>query len=569
MKPWQLGNTSVRSATRLRDGLVVLSESGREGMLRGREGDEAWRAILGEAGVVTLGADESNSVGRKWRAAMGRLGFVYEDLGKIQSQVGPLDFITPNGHRLISAESAAAQQECHLRAISGMWLDVSTPRHKMGGSFSPLRHVLRVMKTVESLTQTSGISAVEFELFVQTTADDTEPAEIAQSILAYRSGRGHAVNKRGFDNAALHLVALEQGSVHESTYRDYMDMNLRYLKSTGLFRAYGRGIMFSDRKSVVIDGLMTSLEPPASLVAFWTQLTEGAILPTDNQAEAIAAFESVSVELSRRGIPEDRQVDQASVADLQVARFELEERLSLDDEEQFSLQQRLDWEEIARFMDLVPVRRSRTELEDEIRVPSGEAPAYFEWTIWRAFLAINSLKNKPNEARRFLVDQDMRPLGCAPGGGPDLIFEFDDFTLVVEVTLTTSVRQEAAEGVPVRQHVHQETVRRPGQRVYGLFLAPTLVPSTLETFRAGTYFAPELEGLSAPVSIVPVKLKTFHDLFIAMFVSGNSSPKVLIAILKKCLEVAPNIKNPLAWEREIDGLFSQSADELLQGSAPK
>ena len=567
MKPWQLGNTSVRSATRLREGLVVLSESGREGMLRGREGDEAWRGILGEAGVVTLGDDESNSVSRKWRGAMGRLGFIYENLGKLQSQVGPLDFITPNGHRLISAESAAAQQECYLRAISGMWLDVSTSRYKMGGTFSPLRHVLRIMHTLESSTQVSGISAVEFGLFVQTTSDDTDPEEVARMILSHRSGRSQAPNKRGFDNAALHLVALEQGSVQESTYRDYMDMNLRYLKSTGLFRAYGRGIMFSDRKSVVIEGLMTSLEPPASMVAFWTQLTEGAPLPTDNQEEAVAAFERVSVELSRRGIPEALQVDHESVADLRIARFELEERLSLDDEEKFSLQQRLDWEEIARFMELVQVRQSRTDLDDEVRVPSGEAPAYFEWTIWRAFLAINSLRNKPNEARRFLVDQDMRPLGCAPGGGPDLIFEFDDFTLVVEVTLTASVRQEAAEGVPVRQHVHQEAVRRPGRGVYGLFLAPTLVPSTLETFRTGTYFAPELEGLSAPVSIVPVKLKTFHDLFVAMFESGNSSPMILITILKKCLDLAPNIKNPLAWEREIDGLFGQSVDELLQGSA--
>jgi len=34
VKPWQFGNTSVRSATRLRDGLIVLADSGREGVSR-------------------------------------------------------------------------------------------------------------------------------------------------------------------------------------------------------------------------------------------------------------------------------------------------------------------------------------------------------------------------------------------------------------------------------------------------------------------------------------------------------------------------------------------------------
>ena len=88
MKPWQLGNTSVRSATRLRDGLIELAKSGREGLLRGHEGDAAWREILGEADIVQLGNDETNSVGRKWRAAMCRLGLIYDDVGqKIQNNI--------------------------------------------------------------------------------------------------------------------------------------------------------------------------------------------------------------------------------------------------------------------------------------------------------------------------------------------------------------------------------------------------------------------------------------------------------------------------------------------------
>ena len=74
-------------------------------------------------------------------------------------------------------------------------------------------------------------------------------------------------------------------------------------------------------------------------------------------------------------------------------------------------------------------------------IPKGEGPVYLEWIIWRAFLAIDSLTNPPWEARRFQIDQDFLPVHCAPGRGPDMIFEFEDSIIVVEVTLTASSRQ--------------------------------------------------------------------------------------------------------------------------------
>ena len=35
---WQIGNTTVRSALRLREGLIALKKSGQEGKIRGYEG---------------------------------------------------------------------------------------------------------------------------------------------------------------------------------------------------------------------------------------------------------------------------------------------------------------------------------------------------------------------------------------------------------------------------------------------------------------------------------------------------------------------------------------------------
>ena len=77
MEFWQLGNTSVRSAMRIKDGLTAYSTSSIQGNIRKGDGDIAFRRLLGQCGVVSLGKDSTNSVGRKWRSAMGKLGFIY------------------------------------------------------------------------------------------------------------------------------------------------------------------------------------------------------------------------------------------------------------------------------------------------------------------------------------------------------------------------------------------------------------------------------------------------------------------------------------------------------------
>jgi AlwI restriction endonuclease len=186
-----------------------------------------------------------------------------------------------------------------------------------------------------------------------------------------------------------------------------------------------------------------------------------------------------------------------------------------------------------------------------IEVPQAEAPAYFEWILWRAFLAINSLANKPYEARRFKIDQDFLPVGTAPGNGPDLIFEFDDFVMVVEVTLTDNSRQEAAEGEPVRRHVADLVTyhgEQSGKPVYGLFIANRIDSNTAETFRNGVWFTRTDDKLR--LDITPVTLEQFKAFFAAMFTSGRVEVGLIRELLDLCGDLRPNYEAP-AWKQEI------------------
>src|SRR5688572_7582311 len=112
-KPWHFGNTSVRSAMRLRDGLLALRHApDLQGNLHGEKQERAYRDLLGAAGIVSLGDDESYSVSRKWRAALSQLGFLVPEIpkkslksGASQGWIGRPDTISENGLRLIGADT--------------------------------------------------------------------------------------------------------------------------------------------------------------------------------------------------------------------------------------------------------------------------------------------------------------------------------------------------------------------------------------------------------------------------------------------------------------------------------
>lgn len=570
MKPWHLGNTTVRSPFRLREGLVALSTSPLQGNLRGKDQEIALRRLLGEHGIVELGDDETYSVGRKWRSALNKLGFLYPEVpaasGITQAEIGQIDTITPNGWRLIRADTVPAMQECFLRALAAHYIPSALERNFDFSVFSPLRHTLSVMLELERQTGESRLNFIEMGLVVQLTNGDDDLAEIVSRVLELRARRAASANKRQFDRQARDEAAQLHGYA-AGTFNDYADTNLRYLKATGLVQSKGRGLSLVPEKHLFIERLTAETGVPESDRAYFITLCNGAALPTDNQDSALAVLDDLLQQLRRRGIPYDvggKPTD--TPADIEIIRHQIEALLAEANEEAYAAQQAAVWEEIAAYMELIITRRNRKTLSngEEIEVPQAEAPAYFEWVLWRAFLAINSLANKPYEARRFKIDQDFLPVGTAPGNGPDLIFEFDDFVLVVEVTLTANSRQEAAEGEPVRRHVadlvafYQE---QSGKPVYGLFIANRIDSNTAETFRIGIWYTNADEKMR--LDIIPITLAQFKDVFEALFESGQVDVALIRELLEQCGSLRPTHEAP-AWKREIAGVVQRTVGQLLQ-----
>lgn len=529
---WQLGNTSVRSALRIRDGIIALSKSSIQGNIRNVEGDIAFRELLGQCGVVSLGSDVTNSLGRKWRSAMAKLGFIYPEIkasmGFRQEDLGQLDMITPAGYNLIHAETVPAIQECYLRSM----VTPTTPIGD-GRTFSPLRWVLAIMLKLEAIGKEPAISFPEMATVVITSTPADGLEETVQEVLTLRERRNAAERKKVFDRELYEKKAEESGKA-ASTIKDYADMNIRYLKATGMVQAKGKGIILVPEKHTLAVQLTKELMSTDPLLSIYRKLCAGSPLPTDNQEVAIEVLRDLLGNAQQYGIHyslEGRKLD--TPAHINQVRYEIEELISHKKEERYAISQAQEWREIAAYLDLIASRRDHMKIDEdtEIRIPRAEAPAYLEWSLWRAFLAIDSLTNEPYQVRRFNIDQDFMPVSTAPGNGPDLIAEFNDRVIVIEVTLSESSRQEAMEGEPVRRHV-ADLVQQYKKPVIGLFIANRIDSNTAETFRIGRWYTRDDEKLE--LQITPLTLQQFSAYFKAMFSSGNSAPRNIFTLLDLC-----------------------------------
>ncbi|QXA07330.1 AlwI family type II restriction endonuclease [Acinetobacter pittii] len=558
MSTWLFGNTTVRSPFRLIDGLKVFAST--NGDIRGTRAKElTFCKALVDGGIISSNFEAENivsfsdttySVGRKWRSALEKLGFI--------KQHNQIYVLTENGNNLLNSRTLQSVQECYLRSL----ILYSYVIHNSDNSnvyFSPLILTLHIMKELENRTGFSKVSFQEMGAIIQLTFGYSEIMDAVDEILLLREERQASTRKKVFDRQ-LYESKTSKAGISAQSIKDYADTNLRYLKSTGLFTEAGKGICFIADKQIVIDKIIETYHF-FDISQSNLNIQIGAILPTDNIEINLLLINHLESVLSSQRLVFDKRnfTDQSLISEIKNYRYHLEELIFENNEKKFAKNQKNEWDEIFAYMQLlISSRPSSIEIGDrEIFIPSGEKPAYFEWVLWRAFLALNHLVIEPQQCRRFKVDQDFRPIHNAPGGGSDVIFEYENFKILGEVTLTSNSRQEAAEGEPVRRHIAIETVNTPEKQVYGLFIAINIDTNTAETFRHGAWYHQE-ELMD--VKIIPLTLQSFK-IYLESLRARNELERGIFS-LKEMMDEILVLRESLTapqWKSEITNQFSMTS----------
>ena len=566
IKIWLVGNTGLRNPNRIQEGFSVFANSAFVGHLHGRESELGFMNLLDEKGIIQNeeGKDTSGSHARKWRLMFAKNGLIYPQVQKKdgnQEDLGNLDDITPFGRSFLKADTYPAMQECYLRAMSVEQFPMPDGEQY----FSPLRWLLAIMLELEKRTGSSELSRIEFALWGHTTNPSYDLNTVVNNILDLRERRAAAPSKRPFDKKEI----AERGKNYDKkadNFLDYSDMNMRYLRISGVLQRKGRGLIIVPTKHVLVEKLAKATASAEPIMAQYKLLCNGAPLPTDNVGVAKSLLDDLVKQMKERHILFDiSDLPLNTPAEINIARQRLENILAQTDEIQYANDQCNQWEEIRDYMTLLIKGGGKLVYDEDnaIEVPRDETPAYLEWTLWRAALAIDHMVNKPYEVRGFKLDSDFMPVSAAGGGKGDLYCEFNDFTILTEVTMSTSSRQEAMEGEPVRRHV-SDAVLKYDKPVYGMFIAVRIDTNTAETFRHGIWYAKD--DVKQRLDIVPLTLAQFQKYFVSMFEAEKASPDQLRDLILKCKSRRDILEAP-AWKQYIDATVSEKANEIFSGVA--
>lgn len=312
-----------------------------------------------------------------------------------------------------------------------------------------------------------------------------------------------------------------------SRARDYGDAAARYCGLSGLLVNKGQAISISPLRQELVAEILkhpadvyplkNDRDKTAYLAHLWAP--DQPVLPLDDPRFLRGMFHRVTGRLVT--VPETK-----TPAEMRAVRKKLYSSLANDKKQRLKeYAQQLQHspryaEEVGNYFDEILGRRVL-----------GDGPTHFEWNVWRALLVIDHFLGPVENTCRFPLDDSLGPVSTAGGGRAEMEFEFPDFVLVVEVTLSTGQQQRVMEYESVPRHVGEAEGKRKDQKpVYGLFVANRLHPNAMGSFwthtRGDTAYLLQSGQREVFPKIIPIEVSVLQRI-LAMINQGMFSFDVL------------------------------------------
>tara|TARA_Y100000590_G_scaffold119864_1_gene137185 strand:+ start:2030 stop:3676 length:1647 start_codon:yes stop_codon:yes gene_type:complete len=545
---WHFNNTTIRNPGRYLEALRAYDEYGHISGLFKRGNVEAHKELYNlilDAGLIKSDDRDNDWNGRKWRLGFYELGLISYKTSNKEEQ----GKITKTGRALLDAANDAELQDVYLRII----YNLEMRKKKM--SFRPVTLILKVIKLLREAGFRESINQKEFSVSIQDYRAELTPNDYFNEIVEFRNNvELNKGNLKNFYQKSFEDVHKRNGNKPsiDTFSKDYPDVTFRFLKLSGLFRTEGSKLILNSQYDKLLDVLSEDEDISESEESYYYKITNLPELPIDVNRDILESIVTENFE-ALETTPSD--IKKLNSEELRYLRINQEDEIRKRNEEIFAFEQRNKISAIASWFECLINKKSIDEfIEGEfISFKTDERPQYLEWIVWRAFLAINNLSNKPYESRKFPLDSELKPTSHAPSRGPDLLMEFDSFILVVEVTWTTSARQVAAEGEPVIRHVAEVSFNS-NKSTYCLFIAPEINLNTVEIYRINDkYFLDD--NYEQVANIIPISLEEFIEFFIALPKAEISSVNKIHSILQECTTIKKDLKAD-KWKEYISNSFT-------------
>lgn len=488
-------------------------------------------------------------------SARDRINRAPKSLGFVS--LSPVISLTDAGRDLLESPR---KDEVLLRQL--LKFQLPSPYHKTsvrGAAFcvKPYLELLRLIRTLGSLhfdeLQAFGLQLTDWHKF----------DKIVTKIVEFRSKRqSHAGGYSGFFRQVIEAeireiyasrIAQGQTKTRESldistarfihtqhrNLRDYADACFRYLSATGLVRIsrVGKSLSIAQERIPEVDFILDHVEraPLQADQASYTSYLGNNALPvllTDERERAERHLLSV--------FP-----DQHVPSDWTVAHIKQKFSLLLAQRKQRTMEL-----QVARIKDYEYYDDIQATYEQIALRKVYDAPLMLEWNTWRAMTMLDGGHVKAN----LHFDDHCQPQSTAPGNMADIVCDYGDFLLTVEVTMATAQRQYETESEPVSRHLGRLKAQS-GKPCYCLFLAPKINDAVVAHFYV--LHRTSIQFYGGTSVIVPLPLATFRKMLENSFGSSYiPQPEAVLRLFRESEQLAKNSTNERQW---YDSLCRQAA----------
>jgi hypothetical protein len=477
--------------------------------------------------------------------------------------LSPKISLTPAGSELVSSKR---KDETFLRQL--LKFQVPSPYHKPSANaaefwIKPYLELFRLVRHFGSLKfdelMLFGLQLVDYRNFDEITQKINEfRIAKAQNEGNYKKFRKEYLDKElrtiyQNDIIAGNTKTRETNDTSISKFlktkarnmRDYADACVRYLRATGLVNIshIGKSVSIAPEKIQEVDYFLenTNREP----------------VFIDNEKEYInylgnaetPALLSDNRELLEQKIasefPEIQISNELSLTQLKdIFADELEKR-----------REQILKEQVTAIKDYRLFDEINSTFDQILDNSLYDTPLMLEWNTWRAMTMLDGGNIKAN----LKFDDFGNPMSTAQGNMADIVCDYGDFGLTIEVTMQGGQRQYETEGEPVTRHLAK--VKRETERpAYCLFIAPNINEACIAHFYALhkmniSYYGGKSTIVPLPLSVF---LKMVEDSHKASYVP---EPHHVQRFFERSNELAESTENEKDWYNGI----TQEALNWLNG----
>lgn len=495
----------------------------------------------GEGSVKEMAFSARDRINRAPKA----LGFV---------NLKPTINLTEAGRRFISGKRT---EEILLRQL--LKFQLPSPYHKEPEQFEGIFGVKPYLEILRLIYELGTVSFDELMIFGMQLTHYLKFEEIVAEIKQFRRMKAYA--KAGYKVFRGEYLRREVEKIYQSdivkgktqtreskdksldkfiktkagNLRDYTDACFRYLRATGMVEISQRGHSLSimPEKKKEVSFILNNVDRKPIYIDDEEKYKEylfDASLPILYSDDKMRLLKQVSEVLG-----EEENLAEKSIEQL---KNELEEEIQ-------SRKTTILEQQVKRLKEYKEYDDVMTMFDDIKSNSLYDAPLMLEWNVWRAMTMLDGGEIKAN----LKLDDKGQPMSTAQGNIADIICEYGDFGLAVEVTMQSGQKQYEMEGEPVSRHL-AKLKKETGKEAFCLFIAPKINEACIAYFYA--LHTMNIVFYGGQSVIVPLELDIFINMveqsYRAEYIPKSEQIK---EIFEYSLEQAKIAKNENEWYAKI------------------